>query len=664
MYACLSVCCRFTLFLCLVVLGLGQSVIINHNVAFQKVKEVTTTRSRWLVTFMIDLRPYAKIIGKLEADIRNVSEGTQQVANYYFADNNQYMKSFQRLAETVNTVRGTYDGIIASFTEYSTLYQRRSKRSMLPFVGKALHFLFGTVTDSDMDAVRRSVKILTENQRDMAHVVEESLSIINVSRVQISENRQTINAILEGLIDMGDQIQALSEELERKVHQLEAYVSSYFQIDLVVNEAQQMINRMSNYLEHLQLQLNMLSLGRLAPSTITPNNLKALLLDIESHLEPHLKLPADPQKELWTFYQFLTCSTILQNNMILVLVPIPLLDFSYEFEVYRVHNLPVPFTQTNSKESTPMTAQYDLESEALVVNVQRTRFAFITEEELEGCSKPLLSFCAIRNPVYPLNVNRFCVTALFMNKTSEIEEFCQTRVKLSSMLPVARYVTDGLWLLSLNIPMRFSINCPSQPLRSIQVHPPIGTLKLAKSCTATADEMTLTPYYQRESEFQVNYTLVYKQIRLTDLKLWQPFHSALPNFTKIQFPRKLKGIKDIPMQHLINTIRDLQNPDEKKGRSIWFYFAIGSVILVILAVTGLVVYLVLLRKYSIAQWSNPLTRLWKRTMEVTIPDSVAEDSAGVTNTNREVASAPMIQVHYEADKADKGGVRLYPSIGQ
>ena len=224
--------------------------------AFQKVKDVTTTKSRWLVTFVIDLKPYTRIITKLDADIQNVANGTQRLANYYFAENQDYMRSFRKLNEAIEIVKETYQGIISSFTEYSALYQPRPKRSLLPFVGKALHFLFGSVSDSDLEAVHRGVRILTENQKSMAHVVRESLSIINVSRVQISENRQTINELTETLIDMGDKIQALSEELERKIHQVEAFVSTYFHINLVVSEVQQMINRLSSYLEHLQLQLN------------------------------------------------------------------------------------------------------------------------------------------------------------------------------------------------------------------------------------------------------------------------------------------------------------------------------------------------------------------------------------------------------------------------
>ena len=67
------------------------------------------------------------------------------------------------------------------------------------------------------------------------------------------------------------------------------------------------------YMEHLQLQLNMLLLGHLSPSVITAQSLKRLLLEMKSKLPHHLTLPNDPDRELWKYYQSLTCITILQE---------------------------------------------------------------------------------------------------------------------------------------------------------------------------------------------------------------------------------------------------------------------------------------------------------------------------------------------------------------
>ena len=60
-------------------------------------------------------------------------------------------------------------------------------------------------------------------------------------------------------------------------------------------------------MEQLQSQLNMLSLGNLSPITGTPDECRHVLEEIQSHLPFYLKLPSNPDTNLWDFYNILTC---------------------------------------------------------------------------------------------------------------------------------------------------------------------------------------------------------------------------------------------------------------------------------------------------------------------------------------------------------------------
>ena len=46
----------------LVLLGLTLATQVRQNVVLRKISEVTTTRSRWSITFVIDLNPYATVV--------------------------------------------------------------------------------------------------------------------------------------------------------------------------------------------------------------------------------------------------------------------------------------------------------------------------------------------------------------------------------------------------------------------------------------------------------------------------------------------------------------------------------------------------------------------------------------------------------------------------
>lgn len=58
----------------------------------------------------------------------------------------------------------------------------RRRRSLLPIIGKAFSFLFRTVSESDLQGIRKNINNLANNQQKITHVVKESLTLINSTK--------------------------------------------------------------------------------------------------------------------------------------------------------------------------------------------------------------------------------------------------------------------------------------------------------------------------------------------------------------------------------------------------------------------------------------------------------------------------------------------------
>ena len=52
-----------------VLFGLTAQLVMKENVIFQKVKEVTTVRARWMVAFVEDLLPFERFLNKTQNTI-------------------------------------------------------------------------------------------------------------------------------------------------------------------------------------------------------------------------------------------------------------------------------------------------------------------------------------------------------------------------------------------------------------------------------------------------------------------------------------------------------------------------------------------------------------------------------------------------------------------
>ena len=78
----------------------------------------------------------------------------------------------------------------------------KMKRSLIPIIGKGFSYLFGTATESDLNTICSSVSRLAKSQEEITHIVDANISVINVTRVEMSENSQALNKIIGSLTSL------------------------------------------------------------------------------------------------------------------------------------------------------------------------------------------------------------------------------------------------------------------------------------------------------------------------------------------------------------------------------------------------------------------------------------------------------------------------------
>ena len=95
---------------------------------------------------------------------------------------------------TVDDLNLALDEILHMQTEASNLIDHladRHKRSLLPF-GSLFSVLFGTADQNDLDSVKADIKQLYQNQMNQTNVLNDVISITNVSRGIINKKQSWI----------------------------------------------------------------------------------------------------------------------------------------------------------------------------------------------------------------------------------------------------------------------------------------------------------------------------------------------------------------------------------------------------------------------------------------------------------------------------------------
>ena len=127
----------------------------------------------------------------------------------------------------------------------------------------------------------------------------------------------------------------------------------------------------------------------------------------------------------------------------------------FQFELYKVLNLEMALNYTPRD----MTAYIALQSQYLAITLEGTKYMLLEEENERQCSRPLLKFCEVSNPIYNVVSRQQCLVALFFNQTENIEKLCVKMINVNARLPLITEINPHLWAVTTKSPLRFSVVC-------------------------------------------------------------------------------------------------------------------------------------------------------------------------------------------------------------
>ena len=577
----------YTTVLILLTLSVTRALILRENVVYHKVSKAGLTQSRWLISMVLELIPYSNFLLKLQDDIEAADQMVIKAQGKYQAPENAgFLLSVSRLLREKASLKHAQLELMSQFNSLK-LIKARQRRSLFPFLQGPLHSLFGIVTDDQVAGLRSNVAGLAENQAELVHVVEKSLSIIKMSHLGEDRNRQSINDILTSLTDMDRKIKNVTEALGKQIQEISYFIQLYSQLDLIVEELKRFVINGQFLVEHLRTQLSFMSFSRLSTSIVNPFEFKRVLEGISSRLPPNLRLPSDPKDRLWAYYHSLELTTILEENQIIIVTVLPLMQYDNHFEIYKVINLPVPIME-DSLESTDthtVVARYDLESVGLAINLQRTKYVLLNQKHLDQCTNPRLGICDMKLPIYPVNLSNKCVVSLFLDSPEKIKKTCHKVVVPNSFVPQTIYIADGLWVVVSRRELRFSVTCQEQnrTTKSVIMKPPLDVLAISKKCEASNDYVSLMPYFMSKSTEIItdNFVSMMKdKLNLTSLSIWKPFLKNITHYEHTIMPDKLKALDSIPMDQLIEELHALRPIEPTIELPDWAYAMLTLVIAV------------------------------------------------------------------------------------
>ena len=130
-------------------------------------------------------------------------------------------------------------------------------------------------------------------------------------------------------------------------------------------------------------------------------------------------LPYDPQTEIYKFYEVMKITPVVVEDVLSMLLTIPLIDKSLQMNMYKVHNLPALHTELG------IAVEYILEGDYLAVDEHGLYVALPDPREIQICLTSQGGLCVMNQALHPVETVEWCVYALFIQDEERIKRTAQ-----------------------------------------------------------------------------------------------------------------------------------------------------------------------------------------------------------------------------------------------
>ena len=270
---------------------------------------------------------------------------------------------------------------------------------------------------------------------------------------------------------------------EGKVSQVAAtnfHLYTYYLMNMVQLTVLKLLVGMNNLelnIDKISENLQIMATHKATPIVIPPEALCSLLKKVVQQLRPNmwLRLPYDPEGTgIWKYYDNIRVYPVLTDNMLVILLTIPILDTTLELNIYRVHNLPAipPGHQ--------LATTYQLEREYFAMGQHGVYVALPHHDMVVRCINSNLAICQMDQALYPARKVKWCLYALFIQDEERVKKYCRytiNKAEQNSALSLGGY----LWAISTVATETLQIRCLLET-HVITIHPLLQSIYVGNGC--------------------------------------------------------------------------------------------------------------------------------------------------------------------------------------
>ena len=321
-------------------------------------------------------------------------------------------------------------------------------------------------------AIKKNIKKLYEQNLLQEQQIQDLAHYLNLTATRVQLHDKMLYNIQVRLARIDHSIRTIQDIVTF------TWISNNLLLDanVVVNRLITGLIVLRNNVEKIYRYLNVIASQEVNPVMIPPPPLRELLAEIQKEMKqnPRLELPYDPQTEIYKFYEVMKITPVVVQDVLSMLLTIPLIDKSLQMNVYRVHNLPALQTKLG------VAAEYVLEGDFLAVDQHGLYVALPDAREMQICLTSQGGLCVMNQALHPVETVEWYVYALFVQDEERIKRDCTMNFK-PRKANVAQSIGGYLWAVSSLVGEKMQIRCLTETHVEI-IKPPLQIIHVGNGC--------------------------------------------------------------------------------------------------------------------------------------------------------------------------------------
>ena len=271
-------------------------------------------------------------------------------------------------------------------------------------------------TYSTIRHIKDNIRTLQEQKLLQQDQIIELGHYLNITYSHVSSNRYAITNLQVRMAEINKTLIATLTDvkfLKYTVAIVNDVRINLAKLTLGIMSLEQNVNAIYEY-------LRVLSTRQVNPLIIPPDTLRKVLAKVKEDMNrnPRLRLPEEPNLNIWNYYTIMKITPIVMDGFLLVLLTIKLTDQSLEMDLYKIYNLPTLHPKLKIE------FIYQVEGEYLAISKSRLYAAIPTAREIRICETTEGYLCLMNQALYPIEKIEWCSYVLFAQDQNKIREYC------------------------------------------------------------------------------------------------------------------------------------------------------------------------------------------------------------------------------------------------